>query len=107
MSASAGPVSRDRLFREVFVKRPLTVAEAGPVTPPPLEVAVRPYPFPFKAALAISNDTRTMTRATFDEVHGAMAERGLELEAMLSFDADDLCNVGSPLGRADLDDLEV
>jgi hypothetical protein len=98
-ASSAKPVLRDRLFREVFEERPLTVAEAGPVTPPPLEVALRPYPFPFKAGLAISNDTRSMTRAVFDEVHGALAERGLETEAMLSFGAGDLCGVGTRLAR--------
>jgi len=91
---------RDRVVRELFASAPINVREAGPRKAPPLEPAVRAFPFPFKGALAIANDSRSMSDDAFDAVHGAFADRGLELEATLSFESADACSVGSERAAA-------
>lgn len=87
--------SRDRLVRTVFADKPIRAAEAAPPPAPPLTLALRRSPFPFAAALAISNDTRTMSLAGFREVYGAFFERKLEVGVTLSFGQDEVCAVGS------------
>ncbi|WP_205480854.1 hypothetical protein [Sphingomonas arenae] len=98
-SPAVRPTGRDRRFREVLQSRPINVREVGPSPAAPLALSIRRFPFPYRAGLAISNDTRTMTRSVFDELHSAFTGRGLELGAMLSFGEGDVCNARGPLAR--------
>jgi len=97
-SSAARPGGRDRRFREIFRERAINVREVGPAPAAPLTLSLRRFPFPYRAGLAISNDTSTMSLAVFNEVHAAFAKRGLELGVTLSF-GDEVCAVGTPLAR--------
>ncbi len=48
----------------------LTAAESGARPARQASVVVRPYPYPFIAALALSNDVDGMNRAAFEDWHG-------------------------------------
>ncbi len=95
MTSAPRRPGRDRLFREVFADGPVRAAEVCEPAPPPLSLALRRFPFPFAAGLAISNDCRTMSAETFAEVYRAFAERGLEVGVGLSFAPGDICSAGS------------
>lgn len=52
-----------------------TLAESGALEPAS-EVFVRPYPFPFRAALSLSNDCDSSTLEAFEDWHGYVNGRG-------------------------------
>ena len=54
----------------------LRLAESGRIKPREDGIAVRDYPFPYHAALAVNNDLDSMTLAAFEDWHGFVNGRG-------------------------------
>ena len=54
----------------------LELAESGRHNIDPTEVAVRPYPFPYVAALAMNNDIDSTSRAAFEDWHDFVSGTG-------------------------------
>lgn len=88
---------RDLNFRTGWGARPIDVAELGNSPPRAGTVSLRRFPFPFRAGLAICDDSRGADPATFAAVRSAFSERKLEIGACTSFDTADPCSVDGPL----------
>jgi len=86
---------QDLLFRAGLGRRPLDISELSPAGNAAQDVALRAYPFPFRAMLAICDDSRGTDPAVFEATRAAFGYRGLEIGACTSFAEDDPCAVGS------------
>jgi hypothetical protein len=93
-------VTLDQLLRASLRERPVALHEIAPPEIAAGGAVLRRYPFPFRCALGILDDTRGASAAAFDDVRAAFAERALELGACASFDPADLLHVGGAQARA-------
>ena len=89
--------SSDQAIRRHLGDRPVTLADLGTAQRSVGPVALRRYPFPFRCALAVSNDPRGCSAEAFADIYRSFEQRGLELGAGASFDAADFCNISAPI----------
>jgi hypothetical protein len=86
-------------LREEFSEKKIEVTELSQAPASSDDVCLRRYPFPYRAALAISNDPRGVQHDSFLSIHRAFAERGLEISAAASFDENDITSISAPITR--------
>lgn len=88
---------------------PLALKESGRFEPPGPVASMRRFPFPYKCALAIVNDTRGTALSAFEDYHAVFAAEKIEVGDSFSLNPEDEISIGSErirdLARAGLLDV--